>query len=187
MAPMVSTIEIACTPAEVFAVATDPRRFAEWQHDVVNVRMLGEARFATTRRISGAERTMIQQIIRDDPPTVGQREASTARSVRTPRSPSSRSTAAPGHESPSHLTSKATESAFPCYRSYAGKRTRARQIATGTSRTCSNAASCGAVPRLARPAGQGGRRRGRPSQHGLRVSPGPSISSRKAPTDRSRS
>jgi hypothetical protein len=31
MAPLVSTIEIACT----FAVATDPRRFAEWQHDVV--------------------------------------------------------------------------------------------------------------------------------------------------------
>jgi uncharacterized protein YndB with AHSA1/START domain len=68
MAPMVSTIEIACTPEEVFAVATDPRRFAEWQHDVVNVRMLGEARFATTRRISGAERTMIQQITRNDPP-----------------------------------------------------------------------------------------------------------------------
>jgi uncharacterized protein YndB with AHSA1/START domain len=68
MAPLVSTIEIACTPEEVFAVATDPRRFAEWQHDVVNVRMLGEARFATTRRISGAERTMIQQITRNDPP-----------------------------------------------------------------------------------------------------------------------
>jgi Polyketide cyclase / dehydrase and lipid transport len=49
-------------------VATDPRRFAEWQHDVVNVRMLGEARFATTRRISGAERTTIQQITRNDPP-----------------------------------------------------------------------------------------------------------------------
>jgi uncharacterized protein YndB with AHSA1/START domain len=68
MAPMVSTIEIACTPEEVFAVATDPRRFAEWQHDVVYVHMLGEARFATTRRISGAERTMIQQISRNDPP-----------------------------------------------------------------------------------------------------------------------
>jgi uncharacterized protein YndB with AHSA1/START domain len=68
MAPMVSTIEIARRPEEVFAVATDPRRFAEWQHDVVNVRMLGEARFATTRRISGAERTMIQQISRNDPP-----------------------------------------------------------------------------------------------------------------------
>jgi uncharacterized protein YndB with AHSA1/START domain len=68
MAPMVSTIEIACTPEEVFAVATDPRRFADWQHDVVSVRMLGEAQFATTRRISGAERTMIQQITRNDPP-----------------------------------------------------------------------------------------------------------------------
>jgi uncharacterized protein YndB with AHSA1/START domain len=68
MAPLVSTIEIACTPEEVFAVATDPRRFAEWQHDVVTVRMLGEAQFATTRRISGAERTMIQQITRNDPP-----------------------------------------------------------------------------------------------------------------------
>jgi uncharacterized protein YndB with AHSA1/START domain len=68
MAPMVSTIEIACTPEEVFAVATDPRRFADWQHDMVSVRMLGEAQFATTRRISGAERTMIQQITRNDPP-----------------------------------------------------------------------------------------------------------------------
>jgi uncharacterized protein YndB with AHSA1/START domain len=68
MAPLVSTIEIAGTPEEIFAVATDPHRFAEWQHDVVNVRMLGEARFATTRRISGAERTMIQQITRNDPP-----------------------------------------------------------------------------------------------------------------------
>jgi uncharacterized protein YndB with AHSA1/START domain len=35
MAPLVSTIEIAYTPEEVFAVATDPQRFAEWQHDVV--------------------------------------------------------------------------------------------------------------------------------------------------------
>jgi uncharacterized protein YndB with AHSA1/START domain len=68
MAPLVSTIEIACTPQKVFAVATDPRRFAEWQHDVVNVRMLGESQFATTRRISGADRTMIQQITRNDPP-----------------------------------------------------------------------------------------------------------------------
>src|SRR5215208_103033 len=68
MAPLISTIEIACTPEEIFAVATDPHRFAEWQHDVVNVRMLEDARFATTRRISGAERTMIQQITRNDPP-----------------------------------------------------------------------------------------------------------------------
>src|SRR5215204_4156637 len=69
----------------------------------------------------------------------GPREASTAPSVRTPRSPSSRSTAVPGHESPSLLSSKATELAFPCYRWYVSRRRKALQIATGTSRTCSNA------------------------------------------------
>jgi uncharacterized protein YndB with AHSA1/START domain len=68
MQPLVSTIEIARPPEVVFALATDPRRFAEWQHDVVSVRMLADSRFTTTRRISGAERTMIQQIIRNDPP-----------------------------------------------------------------------------------------------------------------------
>jgi hypothetical protein len=30
--------------------------------------MLGDSRFTTTRRISGAERTMTQQITRNDPP-----------------------------------------------------------------------------------------------------------------------
>ena len=68
MTPLISTIEIARPPEEVFAYATDPLRFAEWQHDVVNVRMLDDSRFATTRRISGTERTMIQRITRDDPP-----------------------------------------------------------------------------------------------------------------------
>lgn len=69
MAPLVSTIEIACPPDEVFAYATDPLRFAEWQHDVVSVRMIGASRFITTRRISGAERSMTQEIIRNDPPS----------------------------------------------------------------------------------------------------------------------
>jgi uncharacterized protein YndB with AHSA1/START domain len=68
MAPLVSTIEIARPPEEVFAYATDPLLFAEWQHDVVSVRMLVDAQFTTTRRISGAERTMTQQITRNDPP-----------------------------------------------------------------------------------------------------------------------
>jgi uncharacterized protein YndB with AHSA1/START domain len=68
MAPLVSTIEIACPPEEVFAFATDPLRFAEWQHDVVNVSVIADSRFITTRRISGANRTMTQQIIRNDPP-----------------------------------------------------------------------------------------------------------------------
>lgn len=68
MAALVSTIEIACPPEEVFAYVTDPAHFAEWQHDVVSARMLDGSRFATTRRISGAERTMTQQITRNDPP-----------------------------------------------------------------------------------------------------------------------
>lgn len=68
MAPLVSSIEIARPAEEVFAFATDPLHFAEWQHDVVSVRMLGNSRFSTTRRVGGAERTMTQQITRNDPP-----------------------------------------------------------------------------------------------------------------------
>ncbi|MGH8825073.1 MAG: SRPBCC family protein [Jiangellaceae bacterium] len=68
MEPLVSTVEISRPPEEVFAFATDPLRFAEWQRDVVSVRMLADSRFTTTRRISGAERTMTQQITRNDPP-----------------------------------------------------------------------------------------------------------------------
>ena len=65
---MVSTIEIARAPGEVFAYATDPTRFPEWQRDVVSVRMLAGGRFETTRRFAGARRTLTQRIIRDDPP-----------------------------------------------------------------------------------------------------------------------
>src|SRR6266496_1559695 len=68
MAPLVSTIEIGRRPEEVFAFVTDPQHFAEWQHDVVGVRILGGSRFTTTRRITGAERTMTQQVTRNDPP-----------------------------------------------------------------------------------------------------------------------
>ena len=68
MAPIVSSIEIARPPEEVFAYATDPARFAEWQDDVVGVRVEGRgplgvgSRFTTTRRIGGAERTMTQEV-----------------------------------------------------------------------------------------------------------------------------
>lgn len=74
MAPLVSTIEIASPPSEVFAYATDPARFPEWQADVVDVRVDGPAspakgsRFTTTRRISGTERTMTQEITEDEAP-----------------------------------------------------------------------------------------------------------------------
>ena len=60
MQPLVSTIKIARSPRDVFAFVTDPARFPEWQADVVGVRMLDDARFVTTRRIRGAERTITQ-------------------------------------------------------------------------------------------------------------------------------
>jgi uncharacterized protein YndB with AHSA1/START domain len=68
MAPLVHTIEIARPPQEVFAVATDPLRFAEWQPDVVRVQLPDPSRIATTRRMTGGERTIVQEITRNDPP-----------------------------------------------------------------------------------------------------------------------
>jgi uncharacterized protein YndB with AHSA1/START domain len=68
MEPIVSTIDIARAPEDVFRYATDPTRFAEWQHDVVRVHTdepapLGVgSRFATVRRIGGVERTLLQEI-----------------------------------------------------------------------------------------------------------------------------
>jgi uncharacterized protein YndB with AHSA1/START domain len=41
MPPIVSSIDIARPPGEVFAYATDPSRFPEWQRDVVRVRIEG--------------------------------------------------------------------------------------------------------------------------------------------------
>jgi uncharacterized protein YndB with AHSA1/START domain len=74
MSPIVSTIEIARPPDEVFSYVTDPTRFAEWQDDVVGVRMEGDrrsgvgARFTTTRRIGRAQRTMTQEVTAASPP-----------------------------------------------------------------------------------------------------------------------
>jgi len=68
MTAQVSTIEIARPPHEVFDYTTDPVRFPEWQPDVVSVRMLDDSRFATTRRIAGSERSMVQRITHSEPP-----------------------------------------------------------------------------------------------------------------------
>src|ERR671911_127698 len=74
MPPIVSTIEVARPPAEVFTYVTDPSRFAEWQDDVVSVRMEGGrptgvgSRFTTTRRVGGVERTMVQEVTEINPP-----------------------------------------------------------------------------------------------------------------------
>lgn len=74
MSAAVSSIEISCPPEEVFSYVTDPLRFAEWQDDVVSVRLTNGppvrvgSQFTTTRRIGRVERTMTQQITRIDPP-----------------------------------------------------------------------------------------------------------------------
>jgi len=74
MPAIVSTIEIACPPDEVYSYVTDPSRFIEWQNDVVSVRITEGrppgvgCRFTTTRRIGGVERTMTQEITENSPP-----------------------------------------------------------------------------------------------------------------------
>jgi uncharacterized protein YndB with AHSA1/START domain len=75
MSPIVSSIEIGRPPDEVFSYVTDPSRFAEWQDDVVSVRIeegrrplsVG-SRFTTTRRIGRTERTMTQEVTEISPP-----------------------------------------------------------------------------------------------------------------------
>ena len=68
MEPIVTTLDISRTPDEVFAVATDPTRFATWQSDVVRVDtdqpapLPVGAQFTTVRRIGGVERAVTQQV-----------------------------------------------------------------------------------------------------------------------------
>jgi uncharacterized protein YndB with AHSA1/START domain len=66
--PIVSTVDIARPPAEVFAYATDPARFPEWQKDIVRVTITDAAHFTTTRRFARAERTLTQEITENSAP-----------------------------------------------------------------------------------------------------------------------
>ena len=74
MAPIIASIEVARSPDEVFAYATDPTRFAEWQKGVVSGHMDGAAipavgdRCITTRRIGFAERPATSELVRYEPP-----------------------------------------------------------------------------------------------------------------------
>jgi uncharacterized protein YndB with AHSA1/START domain len=74
MAPIVSSIEIARPPEEVFAYVTDGSRLGEWQEGVVSSSADGEApptvgsRTVTTRRIGRGERTMTMEITEITPP-----------------------------------------------------------------------------------------------------------------------
>jgi hypothetical protein len=79
MPPIVTTAEINRPAAEVFAVATNPARFKEWQRGVVDGHMDGPvgdshqaavgAKCVTTRRIGGAERPSTSALTCFDPPT----------------------------------------------------------------------------------------------------------------------
>jgi len=74
MAPIITTADIDRPVADVFAYATDPFRFTEWQQGVVDGHMDGPqlpsvgAKCTMTRRIGGADRSSTSRLARIDPP-----------------------------------------------------------------------------------------------------------------------
>ena len=78
MPAIVASTEVDRPAAEVFAYATDPTRFSEWQKGAVDGHMDGAtdatgspavgARCLTTRRIGGANRASTSELVRIDPP-----------------------------------------------------------------------------------------------------------------------
>jgi uncharacterized protein YndB with AHSA1/START domain len=73
MAPIVSTVEIARPPDEVFPYVIDPGTFPEWQHGVVRGAMNESptrvgSRCTTIRNIGGSEREITTEITECDPP-----------------------------------------------------------------------------------------------------------------------
>jgi uncharacterized protein YndB with AHSA1/START domain len=74
MAPITTAIEVGRPAAEVFAYATDPSRFSEWQKGVVDGAMdtVGAPRVGdrclTTRRIGFAHRRATAEVVDVDPP-----------------------------------------------------------------------------------------------------------------------
>jgi uncharacterized protein YndB with AHSA1/START domain len=78
MPAVVASTEVERPAAEVFAYATDPARFSEWQKGVVDGHMDGRgdgtqapavgAKCVTTRRIGGANRPATSELVHIDPP-----------------------------------------------------------------------------------------------------------------------
>ena len=78
MPPIVTSADIDRPAPEVFAYATDPARFSQWQRGVVDGHMDGlangtgtpavGARCVTTRRIGGASRPSTSELVQIDPP-----------------------------------------------------------------------------------------------------------------------
>lgn len=74
MAAIVTTVEIDRGAEEVFAYATDPTRFSEWQQGVTGGHLEAEGtptvgtRCHTTRRIGGGDRPSVSEVTHIDPP-----------------------------------------------------------------------------------------------------------------------
>ncbi|WP_369137420.1 SRPBCC family protein [Modestobacter versicolor] len=73
MPPILATAEVDRSADDVFAFATDPARFGEWQAGVVSGHLDGGAaevggRCTTVRRIGGAERASTSELVHLDPP-----------------------------------------------------------------------------------------------------------------------
>lgn len=74
MAPIITTIQVDRAADKVFAYATDPTRFREWQQGVTDGYMEAHAtptvgtRCHTTRRIGGKDRPSVSEVTHIDPP-----------------------------------------------------------------------------------------------------------------------
>ena len=73
MAPIVSTIDVARPPEQVFPYVIDPSTFPEWQQGVVRGAMNESptrvgSRCTTVRKIGGSEREVTTEITQYDPP-----------------------------------------------------------------------------------------------------------------------
>jgi hypothetical protein len=73
--PITASIEVDRPAEEVFAYATDPSRFSEWQKGVLGGSMdsfgtpqIGD-RCVTTRRIGFSDRPVTSELVRFDPPS----------------------------------------------------------------------------------------------------------------------
>ena len=73
--PIVTSVEIARTPAEVFTYVTDPTHIGEWQESVVRAQLEGSgprtvgSRVEVVRRIGRTERTMTSEVTELNPPS----------------------------------------------------------------------------------------------------------------------
>ncbi len=77
MTAITASTEVQRPAADVFAYATDPAQFSEWQKGVADGHIDGPdgagppaagSRCLTTRRIGGADRQVTSELVRIDPP-----------------------------------------------------------------------------------------------------------------------